>query len=70
MRDAADIPFTDIIPGAINISLGTLTYKAENEVPPHWRDPKLVERSRPLMTTCEAVETAALAGKLLKDRGS
>jgi len=69
VRDAADIPVTGIIPGAVTISLGTLTYKADNEVPLEWRDPNLADRSRPIITTCETGEMAALAGKLLKDMG-
>jgi len=69
VRDAADIPVTGIIPGAVNISLGTLTYKADNEVPQEWRDPNLADRSRPIITTCETGEMAALGGKLLKDMG-
>ena len=69
VRDAADIAVTGIIPGAVNISLGSLTYKADNEVPPEWRDPNLADRSRQIITTCETGEMAALAGKLLKDMG-
>ncbi len=69
VRDAADIPVTGIIPGAVNISLGTLTYKADDKVPQEWRDPNLANRSRPIITTCETGEMAALAGKLLKDMG-
>ena len=69
VRDAADIPDTGIIPGAVNISLGTLTYKADSEVPQDWRDPKLANRSRLIITTCETGEMAALAGKLLRDMG-
>ena len=69
VRDATDIAVTGIIPGAINISLGTLTYKADNEVPLEWRDPSLENRARPIITTCETGEMAALAGKLLKDMG-
>lgn len=69
VRDAADIPVTGIIPGAVNISLGSLTYKADHEVPLEWRDPNLADRSRPIITTCETGEMAALAGKLLKDMG-
>ncbi len=69
VRDAADIPVTGIIPGAVNISLGTLTYKADNQVPQEWRDPSLANRSRPIITTCETGEMAALAGRLLKDMG-
>ncbi len=69
VRDAADIPVTGIIPGAVNISLGTLSYKADDEVPQEWRDPKLADRSRPIITTCETGDMAALAGRLLKDMG-
>ncbi len=69
VRDAADIPVTGIIPGAVNISLGTLPYKADNEVPLEWRDPNLAKRSRLIIATCETGEMAALAGKLLKDMG-
>ncbi len=68
-RDAADIPVTGIIPGAMNISYGALTYKADNELPPEWRESELADRSRPIITVCESGELAALAGKLLKDMG-
>jgi rhodanese-related sulfurtransferase len=69
VRDAADIPSTGIIPGAVNISLGTLTYKADNEVPQAWRDSRIQDRMRPIITTCETGEMAAIAGKLLNDMG-
>ena len=69
VRDPADISVTGIIPGAINITLGTLTYKADHEVPPEWRDPHFADFSRPIITTCETGEMASLAGKLLKDMG-
>ena len=41
VRDAADIPATGMIPSAANISLGSLTYRADNEVPEEARDPRL-----------------------------
>ena len=68
-RDAADIPVTGIIPEAMNISYGALTYKADNELPPEWREPELQDRSRPIITACESGELAALSGKLLQDMG-
>ena len=68
-RDAADISVTGIIPGAMNISYGALTYKADNEPPPEWREPELEDRSRPIITACESGELGALSGKLLKDMG-
>ena len=69
VRVPADIVVTGIIPGAVNVTLGTLTYKADHEVPTEWRDPNFQDYSRPIITTCETGEMAALAGKLLKDMG-
>ena len=69
VRDAADINATGIIPDALNISLGTLTYKADNEVEEAWREPALRDRNRPIITTCEIGPMGALGGKLLKDMG-
>src|SRR5437016_4010394 len=69
VRDAADIAASGIIPGAASISLGTLTYKACNEVAEDWRDPRLQDRSRPIIANCEVGPMGALAGKLLKDMG-
>ncbi len=69
VRDPADIASTGIIPGAVNVTLGTLTYKADHEVPLEWRDSHFQDFSRPIITTCETGEMAALAGKLLQDMG-
>lgn len=69
VRDAADIALTGTVSGAINISLGSLTYKADNEVPEDWREPALKDRSRPIITTCILGPMGALGGKLLHDMG-
>lgn len=69
VRDAADISLTGTVPGAMNISLGSLTYKADHEVPEDWRDPALADRSRPIITTCILGPLGALGGKLLHDMG-
>jgi rhodanese-related sulfurtransferase len=69
VRDAADINATGIIPDAMNISLGTLTFKADNAVDESWREPALRDRARPIITTCEIGAMGALGGKLLKDMG-
>ena len=69
VRDPADIAATGIVPGAINVPLGSLTYKADNEVPEEWRDLQLQDRSRPVITTCMHGPLGALGGKLLKDMG-
>jgi rhodanese-related sulfurtransferase len=69
VRDATDVDSTGIIPGAVNISLGTLSFKADNQVPPEWRDANLANRARPIITTCYSGEMGALAAKLLTDMG-
>ena len=69
VRDAADIKATGTIPGAMNISYGSLNFKADNEVPEDWRELELQDRSRPIITTCILGPLGALGGKLLKDMG-
>ena len=69
VRDAADIAATGRIPGAVNISYGSLTYKADQGVPQEWRDPRLQDRSRPIITNCTLGPLGALGAKLLKDMG-
>ncbi|MBI3958838.1 MAG: YdhR family protein [Chloroflexi bacterium] len=69
VRDAADIAQTGTVPGAANLSLGSLTYLADNEVPESWRDPRLADRSRPIITTCILGPMGAIGGKLLRDMG-
>lgn len=69
-RDAADIAATTgLIKGAVNISYGSLIYKADNLVPDSLRDPRLADRSRPIITACYSGELGILAAKLLKDMG-
>jgi len=69
IRDAAEIIETGTIPGAVNISLGNLTYKADYEVPEEWREPLLADRSRPIITTCILGPMGAIAGGLLHEMG-
>lgn len=69
VRDAADINQSGTVPGAVNLSYGALTYLADNEVPEAWRDPRLADRKRSIITTCLAGPLGALGGKLLHDMG-
>ncbi len=69
VRDASDIVQTGTVPGAVNLSYGSLTYLADSEVPESWRDPRLANRSRPIITTCILGPLGALGGKLLTDMG-
>lgn len=69
VRDATDIAQTGTVPGAVNISIGALTYKADHELPQEWRDPRLADHARPIVATCSLGPLGALGGKLLHDMG-
>ena len=69
VRDADGLAGTGIIPGAVNVSLGTLPLKADQELPEAMRNPELQDRDRPIITTCGGGGQASLAAKILKDMG-
>ena len=69
VRDAQDLGGTGIIPGALNVSLGTLPIRADQEMPEAMRNGELQDRERPIITTCGGGGQASLAAKLLKDMG-
>lgn len=69
VRDAADISSTGLAAGGINISLGMLPVKADLELPEEWREARLQDRSRPVVTTCQIGPNGAIAASLLKDMG-
>jgi len=57
------------VPGAVNISLGTLYYKADSEVPDDYKDERIQDRGKKVIMTCSIGACAAIGGKLLKDMG-
>ncbi len=69
VRDAADIPSTGLAARGVNISLGMLPVKADQELPPEWRDSRLQDRSTQIIVTCQTGENAARGAKLLKEMG-
>lgn len=69
VRDADGIAPLGMIPGAVNVSLGTLPLRADTELPEQLRNPELQDRSRPIITTCGGGGQASLAAKLLNDMG-
>ena len=69
VRDAQDLAGTGIIPGALNVSLGTLPLRADQELPENFRNAELQDRDRPIITTCGGGGQASLAAKVLKDMG-
>ena len=69
VRDESSIRASGMIPGAAAISAGSLLYKADNEVPEEWRDARLADRSRPIITQCDLGPLSAIAARNLKDMG-
>ncbi len=57
------------IPGAINVPLGVLAIKADQELPEAMRDKRLQDRDQEVVVTCAAGGQAALGAKTLKDMG-
>ena len=69
VREAEDLAATGVVPGAVNIPLGMLPLRADTELPESLRDPRLQDRSTPVITTCGGGGQAALAAKTLMDMG-
>ncbi len=69
VRDAEAVPSTGLAARGLNVSLGMLPVKADQELPEEWRDSRLQDRSRQIITTCQTGENAARGGKLLKEMG-
>lgn len=69
VRDAANRRASGMVKGAIAVSSGTLPFVADTEVPEEWRDPRLQDRSRPVITVCDLGPMSAMAAKTLKEMG-
>lgn len=69
VQDAVDAGSCGLIPGGINISLGMLPLRADQELPEHLRAPELQDRARPVLVTCGAGGQAAIGAHLLKQMG-
>ncbi len=69
VRDAEDLPSTGLAARGLNVSLGMLPVKADQELPEEWHDSRLQDRSRQIIVTCQTGENAARGGKLLKEMG-
>ncbi len=69
VRDAADIPSTGLATGGLNVSLGMLPVRADLELPEEWREPRLQDRSLPVITACQLGPNGAIGAKILKDMG-
>ena len=69
VRDEATIRATGKIAASIPISAGSLLFKADQEVSEAWRDARLQDRQRPLITQCDLGPLAAISAKNLRDMG-
>ena len=69
VRDASRLQDTGMVDGAIAVSSGSLPFAADTQVPEDWRDPRLQDRSRPVITVCDLGPMSAMAAKTLKDMG-
>ena len=69
VRDAEDVPSTGLAARGLNVSLGMLPVRADQELPEEWRDSRLQDRSRQIITTCQTGQNAAKGAKLLKEMG-
>ena len=69
VNDKEDVEQRGMVKGAINISLGTLYYKADADVPDDFKDERIQNRNKKVVVTCGLGLCAAIGGKLLKDMG-
>ena len=69
VRDFDSRTRSGVIPSAVAVSHGELLYKADQEVPPEWRDPRLQDRSRPIVTHCDLGPLGAISAHTLQEMG-
>ena len=69
VRDAADRRASGMISGSLAISTGMLPIRADTEVPEEWRDARLQDRTRPMVTVCDLGPMSIMAAKTLRDMG-
>ena len=69
VRDPGDLAGTGVIPGSVNISLGTLFYKADQTLPAGVKDERLADKSQEIFVTCAKGGQASIAAGVLNDYG-
>ena len=69
VRDPGDLAATGMIPGSINISLGTLFYKADQSMPEGVKDDRLADKEQQIFVTCALGGQASIAAGVLNDYG-
>lgn len=69
VRDLANRRASGMAAGAIAVSAGSLPFAADTEVPEEWRDPRLQDRSRPVITICDLGPMSAMSAMTLREMG-
>ena len=69
VRDGGDLAATGVIPGSINISLGSLFFKADQTMPAGVKDDRLADKSQEIFVTCKVGGQASIAAGVLNDYG-
>ena len=69
VNDKEEVEHRGRVKGSLNISLGTLYYKADENVPENFKDHRIQDRNKKVVVTCSLGLCAAIGGKLLKDMG-
>ena len=69
VRDPGDLAATGVIPGSVNISLGTLFYKADQNMPEGVKDARLADKSQEIYVTCAKGGQASIAAGVLNEYG-
>jgi len=69
VREPEGVKETGAIPTSVNVPLGMLPIKADQELPEAMRDDRLQDRDQEVIVTCAAGGQAALGAKMLKDMG-
>ena len=69
VRDPSDLAATGVIPGSVNISLGTLFYKADQSMPEGVKDERLADKEQQIFVTCALGGQASIAAGVLHDYG-
>ena len=69
VRDACDLHITGIISGSAHVSMGTLFYSADHDMPLQYRAPCLANKDRQIITTCTLGMVASIAARTLREYG-
>jgi rhodanese-related sulfurtransferase len=69
VRDDGDLNITGVIEGSENVSMGTLYFRADHNLPRSYHAACLTDKDRPIITTCTLGMVACIAARTLKDYG-